>query len=265
MGKVEKTNVVVLGASTGTGAACVRAFARAGARVVGFHLGRHAEEAEKLASDFLAYSHTYDCEGGFVITDAGSSYEAVQKAVTAIEHLDSVDVLIHALSGASIGSTIGTSPKGIERTFNLMAHSFLWWTQELLKREMLATGTQLFALTNPLPYYYLNGSGVVGPAKAALETYVRHLAVELGPQGVRVNAVRFSTVMTPALEKVVGPAAPRLKKLHKRIVPAGRMQTAEDVAALLVSMSESDIWMNGAVLDYTGGSTTTLLDYAFRG
>ena len=262
MGKSTKPVAVILGCSTGTGAACMRAFADAGYHVIGFHLGRHPKDANAVGLHLMESG----ADGSLVTMDAGSTHEAVVQAVDHIAYLGEVNVLIHALSGASIGSTIGTAPKNVERTFNLMAHSFFWWTQQLLAKDLLVPYSALFALTNPLPQYYLNGSGVVGPAKAALETYVKHLAVELGSQQISVNAVRFSTVLTPALSKVLGDeGVQRMARLHRRIMPHNVMQEADHVAEFIRRLVQFPDRPTGAVLDYTTGATLTLLDYAFRG
>jgi NAD(P)-dependent dehydrogenase (short-subunit alcohol dehydrogenase family) len=177
-----------------------------------------------------------------------------------------IDVFVHSLSGASLGPALAQDERAVARTFNLLAHSFLWWTQELVNLKLLsARGAHLLALSNPCPDFYLQNTGVIGAAKAALEAYVRALAVELGPRWHQVNAMRFSTVLTPALLKVLGPEAVRgLEQLHQRIVPANRIMTAGDVADL-VALHLKDRWTNGAILDATGGATLTLMDKAFHG
>lgn len=183
------------------------------------------------------------------------------------EITEPVDVLVHSLSGASVGNILHQTPNQAEQTFNCLAHSFLWWVQGLYVTGMLAPGARIIALSNPCPDFYLRNSGVIGSAKAALESYVKSLAAELGPEGYRVNCIRFSTVLTPALAKVMPEAGlMHMHKLHKSIVPAGRMQTADDVAKFVSLMvREESAWMNGAIVDLTGGAPSMLMDYAFYG
>jgi len=140
--------------------------------------------------------------------------------------------------------------------------------QGLHQAGLLAPNATLIALSNPVAENYLRNSGVIGPAKAALEAYVKALAVEMGRSGRRVFAIRFGAVATPALEKVVPGAATTMEKLHQRISPAGRMQTAEEIAAfvaLLADRSEATAALNGAVIDFTFGAHLMLLDSAFSG
>jgi NAD(P)-dependent dehydrogenase (short-subunit alcohol dehydrogenase family) len=114
----------------------------------------------------------------------------------------SVAVLVHSLSGAAIGSFLGGDgkafePRQFERTFNYLAHSFAYWAQALHADDLLAPGAALLGLTNTLGESLLHNTGLIGAAKAALEMYVRQLALELGPLGHRVNLLKFGTVMTP--------------------------------------------------------------------
>src|SRR5205814_7842009 len=131
-----------------------------------------------------------------------------------------------------------TAPLQIETTFNVMAHSFLWWAQGLHERALLTPNATLIALSNPGAENYLRNSGVIGPAKAALEAYVKALAVEMGRGGRRVFAIRFGAVATPAFEKVVPNWAATMNKVHERISPAGRMQTADEIAAFVALLAD---------------------------
>jgi enoyl-[acyl-carrier protein] reductase III len=72
----------------------------------------------------------------------------------------------------------------------------------------------------------------VGASKAALESMVRHLAAELAPQGVRVNAVSAGTVDTDALKHF--PNREQLLEESARRTPAGRLITPQDVANVVV-------------------------------
>jgi len=172
---------------------------------------------------------------------------------------------VHSLSGASLGDAILMAPDKIEKTFNNLAHSFLWWTQWLTRAERFGLHATAIALSNPCLDFYLRSTGVIGAAKAALEAYVGILACELRGSPT-VNCVRFSTVLTPALRKVMPAAIERLDTLHQAIVPAGRIQEATDVADVVeMLLSPQAAWLNGAVIDATGGAPKMLMDYAFHG
>ena len=101
----------------------------------------------------------------------------------------------------------------------------------------------------------VHNCGLIGAAKAALEMYVRCLARELGPRGHRVNLLKFPTVNTPAVRTVYGEASmDRIERVHREMIPAGRMCTVEDVARFVsVLAGDAGEWFNGATIDYTGG------------
>jgi NAD(P)-dependent dehydrogenase (short-subunit alcohol dehydrogenase family) len=143
-----------------------------------------------------------------------------------------------------------------------MAHSFVYWTQAMLERDLLAPSARILGLTNPLDDTLLYNTGLVSASKAALQTYVRHLAFELGPLGHRVNLLKVPTVLTPAVRKVYSPEVlDRLEAAHAMMIPAGRMCTLEEVADFVSVLAGDRVeWMNGATIDFSGGMTQSLLD-----
>ena len=92
----------------------------------------------------------------------------------------------------------------------------------------------------------------VGASKAALESIVRHLASELGPQGVRVNAVSAGTVDTDALKHF--PNRDQLLEESRHRTPAGRLITPQDVANAVVFLcTEFASMIQGQTLLVDGG------------
>ena len=95
---------------------------------------------------------------------------------------------------------------------------------------------------------------------------MRYLSVELGSYGHRVNLLRFGSVLTPALTKMLGPDAVReFEDVHKNLLAAGRTCTAEEVARMVALLTREDTaWFNGATIDFTGGLTQRLLDVVYN-
>jgi len=92
----------------------------------------------------------------------------------------------------------------------------------------------------------------VGASKAALESMVRHLAAELGPKGVRVNAVSAGTVDTDALKHF--PNREQLLEESARRTPAGRLITPQDVANVVVFLcTEYAAMIQGQTIVVDGG------------
>jgi NAD(P)-dependent dehydrogenase (short-subunit alcohol dehydrogenase family) len=183
-----------------------------------------------------------------------------------------VQLFVHSIANASLGRFASggaerLSARQLHKTFDSMAHSFVYWTQEMLDRDLLAPSARLLGLTNPLDHTLLHNTGLVSASKAALEAYVRHLAFELGPLGHRVNLLKFPTVVTPAVRKVYAPdVLDRLDAAHRQMTPAGRMCTVREVADLVALLAGDRCeWFNGATIDFTGGMTQSLLDLVLYG
>ena len=96
---------------------------------------------------------------------------------------------------------------------------------------------------------------------------MKALALELGPLGLRVNLLRFPTVITPAVEVVYGKEElDRIVAVHERMIPAGRMCTVEEVGRLVGLLCEPELeWFNGASIDYTGGMSLGLAELLLGG
>jgi NAD(P)-dependent dehydrogenase (short-subunit alcohol dehydrogenase family) len=261
---------VVLGASTGVGAAIARALAvDPGLDVFGVHRGNHPAEAAALERELRLQDRRALLHQG----DAGTA-DGVQECADALARAAgprTVGAVVHSLSGASVGHFLDDHgdafhPKQFEKTFNYLAHSFAYWVQALHRRDLLAPGARILGLTNTLHESLLHNSGLIAGAKAALDMYVRQLALELGPLGHRVNVLKFGTVLTPALRTLLGPERiAHVEAMHRMMVPAGRMCTAEEVGrGVSLLLREEATWFNGATIDFTGGVTLRLMDIVFR-
>ncbi len=265
------TWAVILGVSAGTGAAVARAVARdPGLHVFGAHRGHHPEEAALVAHDVTAAGR----RAVMWVADAGSAEGALvgAEALRAAAGPRSVRLFVHSIANASLGRLASggadqLSPRQVQKTFDSMAHSFVFWAQALVARDLLAPSARLLGLTNPLDASLLHNCGLVAASKAALEMYVRHLAFELGPRGYRVNMLKFPTVVTPAVQKVYRPEVlAHLEDAHRRMIPAGRMCTLAEVAGFVAFLAgDRAEWFNGATIDFSGGMTQSLLDLVLNG
>lgn len=265
---------VILGASVGTGAAIAEVIAQdPGMHVLGFHRGHYQEEASQLVERIRdAGGHMVFCEQN--AGDPGSLDVCMDMVK---EHVapGSVKLFVHSLSGASLGhflrydnmpDTDQLTVRQVEKTFNYLAHSFPYWARGLYEASLLAPGSRLLGLTNALEHQMLHNCGLIGAAKAALEQYVRYLSAELGQYGHRVNLLRFGSVITPALARMLGPEAVReFEDVHRNLLAAGRTCTAEEVARVVALLTREDTaWFNGATIDFTGGLTQRLLDVVWN-
>ena len=261
---------LVLGASGGTGTSVARALARdPGLHVFGVHRGNHPKEAAALVQDVGLADRRCHLRCG----DAGTAEGAARGAeeVLAVAGPGSVRLFVHAIADASYGRFVSgpgerLHPRQVEKTFDCMAHSFVYWAQELLARDLLAPGARLVALTNPFADSCANGWGLIAATKAALEIYVRQLALELGPRGLCTCIVKFGMVETRAIRIAFGERGwERLKKTVAGVTPNGRLATTDEVARLISFLCRKEAeWFNGATIDFTGGQAQSLIDPLFN-
>jgi NAD(P)-dependent dehydrogenase (short-subunit alcohol dehydrogenase family) len=266
----EERWAIVLGASAGTGADVARALARdPGLHVFGVHRGHYQGDAAAVAADVEAAGRRCVMHVG----NAGTHDAAweIARRFEAVAGRRSAAMLVHSLSGASVGRFLAThddqfTQRNVEKTFDYLAHSFAYWAQALHGLDLLAPNARLLGLTNVLHDSLLHNAGLIAGAKAALDMYVKFLAMELGPFGHRVNLLKFPTVVTPALRALLGPdAIARVEEVHRELTPAGRICTTPEVARFVSLLARPETeWLNGAMIDFTGGMTLRLLDVVLQ-
>jgi enoyl-[acyl-carrier protein] reductase III len=133
-----------------------------------------------------------------------------------------------------------------------MAHSLVYWVQDLFKAGMLRKGAKVFAMTSAGGHRVWPTYGAVSAAKAALESHVRQLAVELAPFGISANALQAGVTDTPAARRI--PGSEQMFAQALKFNPGKRLTTPEDVAEILISLSSCEsTWMTGNVIRIDGG------------
>ena len=119
-------------------------------------------------------------------------------------------------------------------TADVMAHSLVYWTRDLFHAGLIGDGSRVFAMTSEGAHRAVPTYGPVSAAKAALESHVRQLALELIQHGVTVNAIRAGVTDTPALRRI--PGHEELKSVAEARNPGGRLTQPEDVGEALVAL-----------------------------
>lgn len=165
-----------------------------------------------------------------------------------------IDIVVHSMAFAPpselASGLMGTSLKGLQETLEVSAFSFVRLAQ--LVQPYLNPGASLLALTNIGSERVIPGYGMMGMAKAALESSVRYLAHELGPQGVRVNAISAGPVRTMSAMGVEGFDAHYL--MAKEKAPLRQNTNGNDVGLTAVYLaSELSKHVTGTVQFVDGG------------
>ena len=252
---------LILGASSGFGEATARTLAARGFDVCGVHLDRRAGMAH--VDGITAAIRAEGREALFLNVNA-ADHEKRRHVIDALAQRiaesggGSVRVLMHSLAFGSLTPFVGAesarlaTPAQIEMTLNVMAHSLVYWVQDAVARNLLLRGSRVVAMTSAGSTRVWPGYGAVSAAKAALEAHVRQLAVELGPMGITVNAIRAGVTDTPAFRKI--PGAELMADHVRTRNPSGRMTETTDVAKVIAMLSGDDAqWITGTILGVDGG------------
>jgi NAD(P)-dependent dehydrogenase (short-subunit alcohol dehydrogenase family) len=253
---------LVLGASSGFGEAVSLALARAGMHVFGVHLDRKATlgNVERITAEIRGLGR----EARFFNVNAADPERRaevageMQKLLEERREMGRLRVLLHSLAFGTLKLFIAEPMKDavtqsqMDMTLDVMAHSLVYWTQEVVGRGLMARGGRIYAMTSSggarvLPHY-----GPVSAAKAALESNIRQLAAEMGPRGITANSIRAGVTNTPALQKI--PGNEQIMAEARRRNPGGRLTTPEDVAKAIVVLAHPDThWITGNVIGVDGG------------
>ena len=225
-----------------------QAAAKAGARLAFTYQGeRLKENVEELAQPL---------DGSLLLPlDVTKDAEVAAMAETLKKDFGTVDFLVHAVAFARReeldGSFVDTSRDGYALAQDVSAYSLVALTRALLP---LMEGREASVIT----LSYLGGERVVpnynvmGVAKAALEMCVRYLAAELGPKGIRVNAISAGPVKTLAAAGISGFS--KMLGVVQRNAPLRRNVTLDEIGDsavfLLSSMSRG---VTGEVIHVDSG------------
>lgn len=252
---------LILGASSGFGAAAARAFADEGTSIIGVHLDRSATmpDVNKLIDDIKAKG----VEAKFFNVNAADT----EKRQTVLDEVknnifkageDTIKCMMHSLAFGTLKPYIGEKPeddltqKQLEMTIDVMGNSIVYWARDMVRRDLMAPGGRIFGMTSTGGHRVIYGYGAVSAAKAVLESHCRQLGMELAKFGITASPVQAGVTETPAMRKI--PNAQLIVEDALRRNPFDRLTTPEDVAEILVSITnQKGNWMNGNMIYADGG------------
>ena len=252
---------LILGASSGFGAATCRELANLGMNIYGIHLDRKSgmKDVDTLVSD-LKNMNVEVKFNNMSATDEIKRHNVI-KELEALGKIR-IKIFMHSLAFGALKPVIDSNPtnslqqKQVEMTLDVMGNSLLYWTQNLYYAGLIQKGSQIFTMTSAGGHRQWKAYGAVSAAKASLESYSRQLALELSEYGIGVNAIQAGVTDTPALRKI--PGNEKMLKNAKQNNPGKRLTSPQDVAktiALLGSSEES--WLTGNTIRVDGGEDIT--------
>ena len=234
-------SVLVTGGSRGIGRAIALAFAERSAARVAIGYLRNDRAAEATASDVRALG----AEAVLVRGNVGS-----ERVLREVAELGPLDVLVHNAATGVIRPALEVEDKHWDWTLGANARALLSLARAAV--PSMSAGSSIVAISSLGSTRVLDNYVLVGTSKAALESLVRYLAVELAPRGIRVNAVSAGVVETGALEHF--PNRGEMLSAGRTRTPAGRLVEPRDVADAVAFLCSPEAEMvRGHTLVVDGG------------
>ncbi len=253
---------LILGSSSGMGAGVSRALAQAGSSIAGVHFDRRQAmpAIEALVRDMEHDGATVKYfNANAAAPETRAEVCAFLKTATGGKP---IRVLLHSLAFGTLKPFIAAdpanaiAPKDMDMTLDVMAHSLVYWTQDLVRAGLIGKGSRIFGMTSEGDVKAWRSYGAVSAAKCAMESHLRQLAVELAPLGVTANAIRAGVTDTPALRKI--PESAKMADAAKARNPFGRLTTPADIGSAVVSLaSDGCHWLTGNVIGVDGAELIT--------
>ena len=237
---LEQASVLVTGGTRGIGLAIARRLVREGARRVVLGYMRNDEAAERAAAELRA-------AGAEPLLVRGNV--ASERVVAELAAAGPYRVVVHNAATGVVRPALETEDKHWDWTLNANARALLALARAAA--PAMTEGSSIVGISSLGAQRVLDNYVLIGTSKAALESVVRYLAVELAPQGIRVNAVSAGVVETAALEHF-----PNKEQMLRSVdrTPAGRLVEPEDVAAAVSFLCSEDATMvRGHTLIVDGG------------
>ena len=237
--------VLVTGGASGMGAACVKGFADAGARV--FIIDRDEAAASRVMEQAAA--------SGIFIGDVSDSAFCDRTVASILEQSERIDVLINAAGVITRHDTFNTTDDDWRRVMRVNVDGVFFMSRAVLPsmREQRSGAIVNFGSI----WGSAAGPGVIAycASKGAVHQITRAMALETVQFGIRINAVCPGEVDTPMLRSERdGPVTGEMLQDIADTVPLGRLAGAEEIARVAVFLASDDAsYMTGSLVPVDGG------------
>jgi enoyl-[acyl-carrier protein] reductase III len=247
-----KKTVLITGGSRGIGRATALEMASQGYNVIIVYKKNEAaamevlEEIKKRGSDGIA-----------IPTDMENPEEIRSMFQEVKDKIGHLDALILNAAASAFKPLNKQKEHNMERTFNLTVKGALVAVQEATPL-MAGRNGKIVTVSGFDSFKYVPYHGMLGAAKAALESLTRYWACELAGQGITVNSVNPGAIESDSSKTYAGDNWEPWKKEWLAATPKGRMGTPEDIAGVIAFLcSPAAEFICGQTIVVDGGITLT--------
>lgn len=240
---------IVTGGAAGIGRGIAETFAQAGAAVVVTDLNK--DGADAVAEGIVASGGraiALECN----VTDEAQRQAAIDAALQAFGKI----TLLANNAGGGGPKPFDMPMRDFEWAFQLNVFAMFRFMQMVAPHMEQADGGAILNISSMAGENKNSRMASYGSSKAAVNHLTRNVAFDLGPRGIRVNAIAPGAIKTHALSTVL---TPEIEKAMLKHTPLGRLGQPQDIAnAALFLCSPAASWISGQVLTVSGGGVQEL-------
>lgn len=255
-GRLANKKAVITGGSDGIGLGIASAFAGEGADL--WLIGRKAEKLAAVATALTAKGVTVRSSAADLTDPAEVSRIGEEIA----RSWDALDVLVNNAGMARFTSFPQVTAEEMRAQVQLNLFTPYMLTQALLPPLQAAQGN-IINISSTSAHRLIPGrpASVYAMTKGGLNSLTKALALELGQQGIRVNAIAPGTIKTPLTENMISSFSPERRVEYEKFVSQsfalGRLGEPDDVAQMAVHLAAAESkWITGSVFIIDGGLST---------
>ncbi|MBW1791019.1 MAG: enoyl-[acyl-carrier-protein] reductase FabL [Deltaproteobacteria bacterium] len=236
---------LVTGSSRGIGRAVAVRFAENGINLVVNYV-RHRRNAEETAEEI----EKQGVKCLVVKANVAKDEDVINMFSQIRETFGRLDILVSNAASGVLKPVMELSSRHWNWAMDINARALLPLTQQAV--PLMSGGGRILAVSSLGAVRAVENYTAVGASKAALESLVRHLAVELGAKGITVNTISAGAVDTEALKKF--PNRKQILDTALARTPVGRLTTPEDVADVALYLCSKQAQMiHGQTIVVDGG------------